>query len=247
LVEISSSPKRRPASARTGETAAALAAVGRRREPAEPIVRAGVLLAVAAAALQTAAYLANAYLLDWGIQNLDADSDGNTFTWATTVTTFTAAQCAVVLGFLSYAPLRTMLALGAILAFLSLDDLARLHEHAGGHLASTLDLHRSASKLIWPTVMLPLIAVAAVILFRLGRRAAGPAGRAVVVGLALLTAAVLAEILSAPISNDVGEYPTPLYVAEVAFEEAAELTGWILIAAGLCALAWRTLLARSAH
>jgi hypothetical protein len=245
LAEVSSSPKRRPTWARNGEATPALPAVRRRGERVEPIVRVGVALAAAAAAFQTAAYLVNAYMFDYGVQNLDADSDANAFTWATTVTTFTAAQCAVVLGLLARARLRTMLVLGAVLAWLSLDDLARLHEHAGGHLASTLDLHRSASKLIWPLLMLPLMATAALLLFRLAREAGGSAGRALLGGLALLVAAIVAEIASAPISNEVGENPIPLYVAEVAFEEAAELAGWVLIAAGLCALAWRTLLARA--
>ena len=245
MVEISSSPKRAPALAQGGEAAATLSAVDRRSESVEPIVRAGVTLALAAALLQTAAYLTNAYLLDYGVQNLDADSDGNAFTWATTVTTFTAAQCAVVLGFLGRAQMKAMIVLGAIITWLSLDDLARLHEHAGYHLAQTLGLHRSASKLIWPALLLPLMAVAAVLLFRLARKAGGSAGRAVVAGLALLVAAVLAEIVSAPISNEVGENPIALYVAEVAFEEAAELGGWILIAAGLCAFVWRTVVARA--
>jgi len=243
LAEISSSPKRRPVWAGSGGAAPALPAVERRGEQAEPIVRAGIALAAAAAGLQTAAYLVNAYLFDWGVQNLDADSDANAFTWATTVATFTAAQCAVVLGFLARSRLKPMLALGAVLAWLSLDDLARLHEHAGLHLASTLGLDRTASKVIWPLLLLPMMGLAALLLLRVGREAGGHAGRAVLGGLALLVAAIVAEIASVPISNEVGESPIPLYVAEVAFEEAAELAGWILIAAGLAALGWRTLLA----
>jgi hypothetical protein len=214
------------------------------RTPSEPIVRVGVVLALVAGVLQTAAYLMNAYVFDWGVQNLDADSDGNTFTWATAVTTFTAAQCAVVLGVLVPRERRAMFLLGAALALLSLDDVARLHEHAGLAIASALDVDRSFSKLAWPALLGPLMLVAAVLLFRLARTAGGSVGRAVLAGVALLGAAILAEIVSAPISNEVGESPVGMYIAEVAFEEAAELVGWLLITAGLCAAAWRMLAPR---
>jgi hypothetical protein len=244
MLDLASSTKGRPHPSGLPETSPAVLEVADRGWDADPIVRGGVVLAVVAAVVQTVAYLTNAYLFDYGVQNLDADSDGNTFTWASTVTTFTAAQCAVVLGLLVPPQRRAMLVLGGILAFLSLDDVARLHEHAGIQITETLGVDRHVSKLAWPALMFPLMLVAAVLLVRTARASGGAAGRTLLAGLALLVAAIAAEVASAPISNEIGESPIMLYVAEVAFEEAAELAGWILIATGLCALTWRMLASR---
>ena len=81
---------------------------------------------------------------------------------------------------------------------------------------------------------LPLLAFVVVSLWRLAANASERIRRALLLGLALLAAAVAAEVLSAvwwsedsrPLVDDL----------EIAFEEGAELAGWILIATAVLAI-----------
>jgi hypothetical protein len=69
---------RRPASTRTGNEAADLAA---------RVIESGIALAVAGVVVQTAADLVNFWAFDLSIEALKADSDASAFAWASTVAT----------------------------------------------------------------------------------------------------------------------------------------------------------------
>jgi len=60
----------------------------------ERLLRIGFPLAAAAVAFQTAAHLINEFLLDDRVEGLDADVEGNVFTWASSVSTFAFAVAA---------------------------------------------------------------------------------------------------------------------------------------------------------
>jgi len=62
----------------------------------ERLLRIGVVLAVAAVGIQTLAHLANEFLLDDRVEGLDADVEGNAFTWASSVAVFAVAIAALL-------------------------------------------------------------------------------------------------------------------------------------------------------
>jgi hypothetical protein len=195
------------------------------------VIAAGFVLALVGVVLQTIGFLANAFLLDYDIWNLDADADGNALAWASSVATFTAALGALLLGLLAPTTSWQMLGMAAALAFFSLDDAVGVHEELASEAVHGLDLPTSVGRAFWPMLYLPLLAFVVVSLWRLAADASERIRRALLLGLALLAAAVAAEVLSAvwwsedsrPLVDDL----------EVAFEEGAELAGWILIASAV--------------
>lgn len=197
-------------------------------DPFDRIVAVGFVLAVVAVAVQTVAHLANAFFFDYGIWNFDADGDGNALTWASSVATFTAALGALLLGLLPRTPRWRMVALAAVLAFLSLDDAVGVHEELTSEVVHGLDVPTSVGRALWPMLYLPLLAFVVISLWRLAADAPQRIRGPILLGLALLAAAVAGETMSSlwwdeesrPLIDDL----------EVAVEEGAELAAWILIA-----------------
>lgn len=192
------------------------------------VIAAGFVVALVAVVLQTIGFFANAFLLDYEIWNLDADADGNALAWASSVATFAAALGALLLGLLAPATSWQMFGVAAALGFFSLDDAVGIHEELASETVHGLDLPTSVGRAFWPMLYLPLLAFVVFSLWRLATNASERIRRAMLLGLAFLAAAVAAEILSAvwwsedsrPLVDDL----------EIAFEEGAELAGWILIA-----------------
>ena len=199
------------------------------------LVYVGVVIALVATVGQTISHLVNALALDSRYDSLNAGQagEGNIFTWASAAAAFGVAVGAVLLAFVTRRLRWAVLA--AIATFLSLDDVVQVHENAGSELGDALGLPDFFVNALWPALYVPLLVVAFALLYRVGRESVPVAGRAVNAGLALLGVAVVAEALTTGIrasGSEAGDWPFEL---EVAFEEACELAGWILIASGVLA------------
>jgi len=159
------------------------------------LIAAGILLAVAAVAAQTAVHLANGLLFDGRYTQLNADSEYTPFSWASTVASFSAAS--VVLGAAIVFERRRSLLLAAVLAYLSLDDAIRLHERlAETALGHGLALPSYMIRLLWPALYVPILVLAVALLWTFARKIPTSARRLTGFGVLLLASAVVAEALS---------------------------------------------------
>lgn len=196
----------------------------------------GLGIAVTAATVQTGAHLINEFALDGEIQNLDADAEGNTFTWASSVSIFTAAVGALLGGLLWEHRRRELLVVSGLLAFLSLDESITIHERVGLELGSgVLGLPDYAGVRLWIVLYTPLLLLLAYLLWRSTEQFSSRARTFVLYGTALLAAGVALEAVGLPTKwlEDQGTvWPDTLRIAA---EEATELAGWILVATGLVA------------
>jgi hypothetical protein len=181
--------------------------------------------------LQTGIHIANA--LTFQLKALDADAEHTVFSWMGSAVTFAAALACVLLAAPSFARGRLLVPLGGLVAFLSLDEAVSVHERIGIRIADLFDLSITWSRVIWPAVYLPLMLAVLALLVAAVRTAPRDTSRLVLVGLGCLSAAVAAEIVSAPLSTAVDAFTEALVVA---VEEGLELAGWGLIATGL--LSW---------
>jgi hypothetical protein len=170
--------------------------------------------------------------------HLNADVDGNFWSWASSVSTF-AAAFVVLLLLVAFPGRRIALALlFASLAFVSLDDVVGLHERIvhewlDPRLSDAFDVDIS-SRVLWPVVYSPILALTAWYLWRIGRYAS--ARTCVRVAVAMLATALAVEALGAIIDRAGGqESHYRLAAGQVALEESLELGAWVLVAAGLAA------------
>jgi hypothetical protein len=200
----------------------------------ERLLRIGVPLAVAAVALQTVAHLTNEFLLDDRVEGLDADIEGNVFTWASSVSTFTLAVAAF-LHALAFSTRRREFGLLAGLGLLfSLDDAVQLHERVALELGEdVLGLPDYVAVRLWLVFYLPLLLLAGLLLWRFAEEVWAPAGRMLRLGLFLLVASIPVEIVGAGtrwLDEEGTSVPEDF---RVVVEEGLELGGWILAAVGL--------------
>jgi hypothetical protein len=207
------------------------------RTRVERILWAGVCIAAAGVMVQTAAHLVNVRVLDGEVWSLSADVDGNAFAWASAASTLAAAFLAAALALLLPRRAHMLWLLAALLAFLSLDDIARIHETTGRWVVGLSGADLDYSRLVWPVLFLPILLACWVLLLRTAGTMDPRSRRALYVGLGALGAALAAEAVStAWIANGAaaGSWPDAI---EVVFEEGAELAGWILISSALAATA----------
>lgn len=196
----------------------------------------GAVVAVVAVGFQTLAHLTNEFLLDDRVEGLDADVDGNAFTWASSTAVFGVALAAL-LHAVTFRELRREFALVLGVATLfSLDDAVQIHERIALKVGEDLlGLPDYAAVRLWLVFYLPLLLLMGALLWILARDLWTPAGRAIRLGLGLLVASIPVEIaglVTRPLSEDGQEAPDEL---RVAVEEGLELGGWILAAVGLTA------------
>jgi hypothetical protein len=153
-------------------------------------------------------------------------------TWANLVATFAAAFAAILHAVLLSERRRTYAFIACVFAFFSLDEAVLVHERLAKSVIAAAGQDTSWDSVVWPALYLPLAGAVVVLLVSLTRTTPTRARRFVGVGLVLLVTAVAAEVLSAPVST--GETVAGwTHVLESAYEEGAELTGWIMIATGL--------------
>jgi hypothetical protein len=190
----------------------------------------GLVLAVVAVTIQTAAHLLNAAFI--GTVALNANAEGNVFAWASGAALVAAALACALHAWLVQDGRRAFVAVAAMLAFLSLDEMTAIHERIVARVVELGDLPIAWDSVLWPVLYAPLVGAVFVLLLVLASAAPPRAGRFIVVGLGLLVAAVVAEVASAPVSTG-SNWP---HVLEGAVEEAAELGGWIVIATALAVI-----------
>lgn len=195
-----------------------------------PLLRFACWGAGCAAVVLLIAHLGNAFLLGGTYAWLfDANEEGTPLTWLSVVASATTAVAALI-GALTTRERRTeFVLLATTCAFLSLDDAVELHERVAGKLLKVMQLSQDWDSVLWPAVYVPLLLLTAVLIVRVARSGSRSTARIAVVGLALLGAAVLAEVVSAPWSTG----QNIVHTIEGGIEEALELAGWILIAAGV--------------
>jgi hypothetical protein len=204
-------------------------------DPIDRVVRAGFFLAIVAVTVQTLGHLTNALVFDYEIWNLDATGDGNALSWASSVSTFVAGVAAFLLALLEPSPNRRFLALAAVFAFWSLDDVVGIHENLVEH-SEGVGVPDLAGRAFWPLVYVPLLAFAVHTLWRVSTRAQERIRNAIRLALALFVVAFVAEAIATLWWSPDGNARSLLDDVEVAVEEGAELAGWILVATGLGAL-----------
>lgn len=201
------------------------------RMKADDMLRAGFLLAAVTTTLLVVAQLINGLVLDDRYFDLNARAEGNAFTWASVCAAFAAALGASLLG----AHL-----LSAILAFLSLDDLALIHERVGDKVARDgLGLSEELADQFEVVAFFPLFALALLLSWTLAVRVGAVDGERMRLGLVTLGVAVVVEVLGVatrPLEEDGTQWPNRV---RVALEEGLELAGWILLASGLLAAVLR--------
>jgi hypothetical protein len=199
--------------------------------PSVGLARLGLRLGVAAAILQGVVHLVDVGTLDNRYTSLNADAEGNVFSWASSSATFAAGLMVLVLAFVRRD--RVMLpALAAILWFFSLDDMIVLHENAAHVIRLHAGLPERDVRLIWPALYLPLLVVAVASLWRLAATVEPRLRDAILRGLGLLAFAVILEMGStALVHSDAPGGAT--YAIEVVLEEGAELAGWAALAGAI--------------
>lgn len=195
------------------------------------ILHVGTMFAIVGVTIQTAIHSLNA-ALD-GSQYLSVNGENNPITWAHSTAIVAAAFVCTLHATVSAWRRREWVAMAAILAFLSYDEMLLVHERIVGRALEVLDLPMVWDSVLWPVLYLPLLGALLLLLASVARQAPTGAGSLVLVGLGFLVAAVAAEVLSAPISTVGESWPHAL---EGAVEEGAELAGWILITTGLTAI-----------
>ncbi len=207
----------------------------------ERILRIGFVIAIVGTLVQTASELVDYFAFDLDVWNLNIDADNNAFAWASSVAQFAAAFSCALLAITGWWSSRLLLALMLILAFFSLDDIARFHEDLSfGLREDVLGVQVAYGRVIWPIMFFPLLAAAFLLLWRFGDRAAARSGWFIRLGLVMLVLAVFAEMGSTTIAGD-SENTLP-YVLEVVVEEGLELAAWVLIATAMASTLSATLL-----
>jgi hypothetical protein len=198
----------------------------------------GFRIALFAALALVVAHLGNEWVLDDRLEGVDADVEGNALTWASSVSTFAVALTAALHAAAFEKQRREFAVLAALTLWFSLDDVAIIHERLGLKLGDdVLGLTESVAVRLWLVIYLPLLVLAALILWRIAQAAGPPAERAIRFGLGLLVASIPVEIVGAATrelsERGTTEIPNDL---RIALEESLELGGWILIATGLTAI-----------
>jgi uncharacterized protein YegP (UPF0339 family) len=198
--------------------------------PLDRVLTFGLAVALTGVVIQTLVHLLNAAFVD--SPQLDASAEGNAMTWASSVAIFAVAFAATLHAVLLNERRRTYALIACVFAFFSLDEAILVHERLAEWVLAALGQDISWDSVVWPALYLPLAGTVVVLLVALARTAPARARRFVIVGLVLLVTAVAAEVLSAPVST--GDTTAGwVHVFESAYEEGAELMGWIMIATGL--------------
>jgi len=193
----------------------------------------GIVLACAAASIQTVLYLTDVYVLDRSVAMFDVD-EGAISTWSSSCATFAVGLVAFLLFFVDPKERVRGPALALTTAYLSFDDTATLHETIGYKVTGALNLSNSYAQVMWPLLYFPLLTIVALLMLRLGRDTP-TAHRLIVAGLALLVTGVVMNM--AGILLDLADVAKTswLWTFEFTVEEGVELAGWILIASGASA------------
>jgi hypothetical protein len=206
----------------------------REREASERILEAGALVAAVGGILLVLATLANQFVLSPDVTSIDGRVEHSVWTWASSAATFAGAFVATV--WLVVSPRRRLnvIAIVVTLAYFSLDDMLALHEEVGSDVGETLALPDWVGGL-WLLAYPPLLVLAVWALVGATWNETAKIRRAMLAGIALLGAGLLLELVGIATKRlqlDGTAWP---HAVRGAFEEAAELSGWIVVASALTA------------
>lgn len=206
---------------------------------------------VALVVLQSVLHLVDAAVFDLQIARLDADSDKSVWSWLGSASELTAAFGAALLLLGVPGRRRSLIFLTLVLGFFSMDDTVRIHEGLGnlGLFAST----GLSARVLWPLIYAPLLVLTCTQLWRTSGAMVERCRYAVRGGLVMLAVAVVLEFFASTLIIKAGagrvaddtRVGSMLYELEVVVEEALELGGWLLIAAGLVATGLDVLIKRA--
>ena len=200
---------------------------------ADRMLALAVPLATTAAVALLAGHLVNEFLLGGRVVQLQASAEQTAWTWAASMATLAAGLAAGLLGFL--VGRRAELGLTALFAFFALDDFIEVHERLGVEAAEALSLPTWIGVRVWTLIYLPLLGLALVLGWHIARNLAPELRRTIATGTALLVVGVFLETAGAATKwLDEQGWPAP-HAVRAGFEEAVELAGWILVAAGFAA------------
>jgi hypothetical protein len=175
-------------------------------------------LALGAAVMQGAVHLVHVFVLDgrYGAL-LDAESNRSIFDVVSVVAETCACAASLMLARARPPERHRFLALAGLLAFVTLDDAAGLHNRVG---------------VDWPLILFPVLGCTFLLLWStLDQRRSRACIRA---GLLLLATSVLLGRAAAPMLTAFGWTPGIwLYEIKVVIKQGVELGGWILIAGTL--------------
>jgi hypothetical protein len=211
-----------------------------------------IRVAAVLVAVQCALHLVDAAVLDLRITRLDADSDKSVWSWLGSASELTAAFGAALLMVAAPVRWRWLGFLTLVFGFFSMDDAVRVHEGLG-NLPLFADAGLSA-RLVWPALYAPLLLITCIQVWRVSggmtaRCRLAARGGLVALGLAVVLEFALSTVLvKGGLGRSVNDtrVGSMLYEYEVIVEEALELAGWLLVAAGLIATGV-DLLVRRAH
>ena len=199
--------------------------------PMDRLIRAGKAFAVVVVVVQTAIHTINGIATN--NTYLSVNAENNPIAWSHGVAIFASAFVCALAALLKDDRRRTYIAIAVILSFLSLDEVVYIHERIVAKVIDVLGVGVVWDSVLWPVVYLPLCATLVFLLAGVASSAPRQAAQLIVVGLGCLAAAVFLEVVSARLSVDESRGDNKF---EGAFEEAAEIAGWISIATGLTAI-----------
>jgi hypothetical protein len=202
------------------------------KPPFDRVLSVAVAIALVGVTVQTLVHLVNA-AVDGGTQ-LNVNAEHNAMAWAGSAAMFSAAFAAALHAILMQQRQLSYAFLASVFAFFSLDEVILVHERLAAWALGVVGVSTSWDSVLWPVLYSPVAGLCLVLLLALARGAPARCGRFIRIGLVLLVTAVTAEMVSAPVSTFENADGWP-HIVEGAFEEGAELAGWILIAAGLMA------------
>lgn len=203
------------------------------RDNVDRFVRAGIAIAAVSFAVIAICQFAFVFVFDGETVFLNADAEDSSFSWASSVVTFSAGVVAFLIALDGHLP-RRYFALAALLAWFSFDDSVQMHERIGEWVTEDVFLAREAySHAVWVVVFLPLLAAAFLLLWRVGEELPARARTVLRAGLACLVVGLVAEAAAAAWYGAGETAETFFGATQIAVEEGAELAGWILIATGL--------------
>lgn len=181
------------------------------------------------------------------LRQLDLNAEANATAWFGSFLLLLAAACATVVAtsasVVESGTTRRWGVLAALLALMSVDETAQLHDLATGPLRAALDTELTAFHFAWVIPGLVVVVVASLYLAPLARSLEGrEAPRLLGAALVYVAGAIVLEMaggLVVDVDVDVNGYTLP-YLAVTTLEESLELIGAVLLVSVLLDVARRT-------
>jgi hypothetical protein len=179
-------------------------------------------IAVAAAALTASLHLLDVWIFNLRLDALNADANWSISDTASFVAIAATLAAVLVIAARGGPGVTAALALVPILAFIVLDDGMQLHERFGE---------------LWQVVYLPVLGPAFVLLWWSSRHERD-AARLTRLGLVVLAISLfMGHVFETFVSADYWDRGDWAYESKVAVKQGLELAGWVLVAAGIGAVA----------